>query len=770
MKKITQTIFFTLITLTPVVEIVNASYVHNNILLGNIGQAFKLLLIVLAFILIRKKEKAFYVVVLAVGILFTLIHYILLPEKTNNMLIIDLILFLKISYLFPVTFALVTASQRVIIWATSIAWGMILCNILLGVLGLGNSQYALGYGFKGFFYSGNEMALTFIVVTAILLYELLKSKRIAIAIIFCLVSLIVGILQGMKTLLIGLPLVTIIIPVIHYYPELLALNRLPTKRQMVQIILTLFIGLVTISFVLVRFVSPQFFVRFGEIYQRSGLVGAVLSGRNAYLKSGLDIYVHEYSVGQRIFGAGSQLLNQLNTSTHIVTPRTVEMDPIDMLFSLGALAIFYYMFWIILLRNMLRAGTVTGYFSAFINILLLVLSIITGHVVYSAFLATYWAMANSRYFKEAYQIKPKVIFAGSTAIPGGIAVYMTDTASHAKGNINITVVSTHKNGNIAQVILSFITGAITIGILLVASLLNGQKIVLHLHMATHGSFFRKLLIIYIFSWFSDATVLHIHGATSVEFFTKLLSKPLFPSLVKIMFIMTDTILVVSKTMLHELQACFSMYHIEAFSPKWNVLNNAIPLPSPLVTRKPLAADKPLRLLYVGRFVRAKNILLLIQIAASLKKVFVNFSLTLVGDGPERKHIEAAILSYGVADAVTITGAIPHEKIEAQYKKNDLLLLPSHYESFGIVVLEAYTYGLPAITSNVGGLNDIVIDGKTGYRYNPNDLEGFVSKIAELHKSPKVFNTLRKNAQAFVLQFDYPEHIKQLQKIYASLNL
>jgi glycosyltransferase involved in cell wall biosynthesis len=105
------------------------------------------------------------------------------------------------------------------------------------------------------------------------------------------------------------------------------------------------------------------------------------------------------------------------------------------------------------------------------------------------------------------------------------------------------------------------------------------------------------------------------------------------------------------------------------------------------------------------------------------------ALVLVGEGPERPHVQALAAELGVADRVLCLGALPH--FSEWLGRADLFLLPSETESFGLAALEALACGVPVIASDVGGLPEVVRHGETGLLVPPGDPAALAAAVASL---------------------------------------
>jgi N-acetyl-alpha-D-glucosaminyl L-malate synthase BshA len=94
---------------------------------------------------------------------------------------------------------------------------------------------------------------------------------------------------------------------------------------------------------------------------------------------------------------------------------------------------------------------------------------------------------------------------------------------------------------------------------------------------------------------------------------------------------------------------------------------------------------------------------------------------MIGDGPERQSAEELCKVLGICNDIRFLGK--QEQMDEILSITDLFLLPSQYESFGLSALEAMACGVPVISTNVGGLPEININGKTGFLNDVGDVAG-----------------------------------------------
>jgi len=140
---------------------------------------------------------------------------------------------------------------------------------------------------------------------------------------------------------------------------------------------------------------------------------------------------------------------------------------------------------------------------------------------------------------------------------------------------------------------------------------------------------------------------------------------------------------------------------------------------PLAARAALELPPGPWLLYVGRIAPIKGLETLLDALGCLRGAGTSVRLAVIGgetDEPMDGHeadVRRRVAALGLGDVVRFVGAQPQERLRDWYVAADLTVLPSYYESFGMVALEAMACGSPVVASRVGGLQSTVRDGVTG---------------------------------------------------------
>lgn len=125
-------------------------------------------------------------------------------------------------------------------------------------------------------------------------------------------------------------------------------------------------------------------------------------------------------------------------------------------------------------------------------------------------------------------------------------------------------------------------------------------------------------------------------------------------------------------------------------------------------------------------------------------------LLLVGDGPERGHIEGLCRELGIYDEVRFLGKL--EAVEEVLSVADLFLMPSEKESFGLAALEAMACQVPVVSSNAGGIPELNVDGVTGFTADIGDVEDMTQKALHI-LSEENLDTFKHNALERAKEFD-----------------
>jgi D-inositol-3-phosphate glycosyltransferase len=211
------------------------------------------------------------------------------------------------------------------------------------------------------------------------------------------------------------------------------------------------------------------------------------------------------------------------------------------------------------------------------------------------------------------------------------------------------------------------------------------------------------------------------------------------------------------------------------------INNFRVLPKPAAREALGLHPNEQILLYVGRFDPRKGIETLVKACALLASGKNGFEptpirLVIVGgsdpkqaDGRERQRIEHLVQELGLAEQTTFAGRVGHDQLPLYYTAADLCVIPSHYEPFGLVAIEAMACGTPVIASAVGGLKFSVVSEETGLLVPPQDVTAFAQAIYRVLSNEEWAHQLRQQAAHRVqTNFSWQGVAAQLSKLYRRL--
>jgi glycosyltransferase involved in cell wall biosynthesis len=141
-----------------------------------------------------------------------------------------------------------------------------------------------------------------------------------------------------------------------------------------------------------------------------------------------------------------------------------------------------------------------------------------------------------------------------------------------------------------------------------------------------------------------------------------------------------------------------------------------------------------RLISVCRMVPRKGLEFLIEAMQELRNDGIR--LELIGSGHELSRVAALVTNLGLDDYVSLPGYIPSEQLYTHYHRADIFVLPSLSESFGQVLLEAMSCGLPVVASTAGGIPETIRHGRNGLLVPPRDSAALVEAVRWLANNPK----------------------------------
>lgn len=167
------------------------------------------------------------------------------------------------------------------------------------------------------------------------------------------------------------------------------------------------------------------------------------------------------------------------------------------------------------------------------------------------------------------------------------------------------------------------------------------------------------------------------------------------------------------------------------------------------------------ILSIGEMIERKNHEVIVRALAKVQNPNVYYAIC--GKGPLREYLEQLANELGVGDRVKFLGF--RKDIPELCNTADISAFPSRIEGLGLAGIEAMAAGVPLVSSNVHGILDYVIDGKTGYAIDPDDVDGFSKAISTLADDEELCKVMSANCWNAVAPFDIENALHVMWNIY-----
>lgn len=247
---------------------------------------------------------------------------------------------------------------------------------------------------------------------------------------------------------------------------------------------------------------------------------------------------------------------------------------------------------------------------------------------------------------------------------------------------------------------------------------------LHAHGASFGSFWRKRTFIQLASWKGVPVVYHLHSGGFRNYFENSLSERGRARFVGM------------------LRGCRQIYCLNRDAKSWldSLVRGAAPVsvfPNPIEIFALRKLTPPvLSFLFLGRLEREKGVFELVSAVAPLCKIHPDLELVLCGYGPAEHELKALVSDLGIEGNVVFPGWVDANEKMTRLERATAFVLPSYAEGLPMSVLEAMVAGVPVVASSVGGIPEMLEQGKCGYLVPPRDVACLSQALEEVLDSPE----------------------------------
>lgn len=240
--------------------------------------------------------------------------------------------------------------------------------------------------------------------------------------------------------------------------------------------------------------------------------------------------------------------------------------------------------------------------------------------------------------------------------------------------------------------------------------------IVHIHGASKGSFWRKAIFIYLAKIFNKKVIYHIHGGGFKNFYKK------HPYCVRHTLNKCDLIIALSENWMTFFKSIIT-------NPEnVEIIDNIIPKPIIINNKR---VQEYCSFLFMGQINKAKGIYDILEVLRDNKAEYSGKLKCLLGGIGEIEEVQKQIKKFELEDLVFCLGWVSGEKKQMLLAQSDVYLLPSYFEGLPISILEAMSYKLPIIATNVGGIPEIVLNSQNGLLITPGDQQALKESIDKM---------------------------------------
>lgn len=353
----------------------------------------------------------------------------------------------------------------------------------------------------------------------------------------------------------------------------------------------------------------------------------------------------------------------------------------------------------------------------------------------------------------------KILMVGSDlSVKGGMTSVVKAFLNHDfKNQIDIMYIPTHIEGvaNIKKIVF-FMHSILNI----ISTLLREDISIIHMHMSEKGSFYRKFIIYLLGKVFRKKIIVHMHGAEFKEYFNQ--GNFIRKKLIKNMLIGSHKVIVLGDS--------WNKF-VKNIDEKINtiILRNAVDIQNKIAEYK----DNNVNILFLAVLIERKGIFDLVHIAELLTKdndlKRYNIKFLIAGSGKDEDVMKEKIRNHNLQDYFKFEGWVDKEQKEELFIKSQIYILPSYNEGLPVSILEAMSYGLPIITTNVGSIEDAVEHGVNGFVTDCGDsvkMYKYIKKCIINHEMWKDFSIKSKDIIENFYSAD--KYFISIENLYKSL--
>jgi glycosyltransferase involved in cell wall biosynthesis len=305
-------------------------------------------------------------------------------------------------------------------------------------------------------------------------------------------------------------------------------------------------------------------------------------------------------------------------------------------------------------------------------------------------------------------------------VKGGIASVVNGyRESELEKRFDITYVESYKDGSRLSKLMKGISGYIKF----IKVLIKDKPEVIHIHSSFGPSFYRKIPFIIMASWARKSIINHVHGAEFKDFYENANTKK--RKLIEKIYNKCSCIIALSdewKDKLSKIVPNEKIVVIENYSVIY-----------PKATEERLKRVCNNQVLFLGAIGKRKGCYDIPEVVERVAKEVPDVKFVIGGSG-DIEQITEILRNKGIEKYVEFSGWVRGKDRDSLFRESDIFFLPSYNEGMPMSILDAMGYGLPIVSTDVGGIPKIVHQGENGYLCEAGDCEEFASRIIEILKN------------------------------------
>lgn len=340
------------------------------------------------------------------------------------------------------------------------------------------------------------------------------------------------------------------------------------------------------------------------------------------------------------------------------------------------------------------------------------------------------------------------------SVRGGMSTVVSQLLRHQwSRDVQIEYIPTHETGTLLHRCLIFARGYLRLRRLLK----QGRADLVHLHMSQRGSFCRKYILYKLARRYQVPIILHLHGSEFMQYYAAAPERT--RARIQELLLRCDRVLTLGRNWAR---------NVRSIEPRarLRVLHNAVEIPQTQAVWTETGSE----LCYLGVLTPRKGVGDLLYALKLLTRSEPRpLHLTVAGTGEDQPRLEELCRELGLSDRVTFTGWIDDETKRQLLRNSQCFILPSYNEGLPVGILEALSYGVPTVSTNVGSTDEAVLDEKNGRLVQPGDPETLAEAIRYVTAGRETWERLSACARQTVRDgFDERYVFAQLEDIYTAL--